>query len=53
METGPQLRVSTDRLEEPGMELGNPGYKVRCPLHHGSSYFGLVGVLSLDPGLAS
>ena len=27
METGPQLRFSSDRLEESGIKLGTPGYK--------------------------
>ena len=27
METGQVLRVSSDRQEEPGIELGTPGYK--------------------------
>ena len=27
METGPYLRVSSDRLDEPKIELGTPGYK--------------------------
>ena len=28
METGPQLRITPDRMEEVGIELGTPGYKV-------------------------
>ena len=27
-ETGPRLKVSSDRLLEPGIKLRNPGYKV-------------------------
>ena len=39
LETGPWLRVSSDRLEEPGIKLGTPGtLRVVYPLHQGSSH---------------
>ena len=28
--TGPHLKVSSDGLGEPGIELGTPGYKANC-----------------------
>ena len=38
MEARPQLRISSEGLEKPGIELGTPGYKkIGYPLHHGGS----------------
>ena len=34
MEIGPQFRVSFNRLEEPGIELVTPEYKVSGFIHH-------------------
>ena len=35
VEWGPQLRISSDRLEELGIELRTPGYKASgLSLHH-------------------
>ena len=31
METGPRLRVSNDKLDEPGIKLGNAGHKATTP----------------------
>ena len=33
MEMGPQLRVSSDRLDEPTIKLRAPGYMVSCLFH--------------------
>ena len=38
METVPGLRVSSNRLDESGIELGTLGTRrVVCPLHHDGS----------------
>ena len=34
--TGQRLKVSSDRLEGPGIELGTPGYKTYLQPHDGS-----------------
>ena len=41
METGPQLKASSDRLVKPGIEHATPGLQGKrfvYPLHHGASY---------------
>ena len=32
--TGQWLKAASDRLEEPGIELGTPGYNANNTLHH-------------------
>ena len=34
METGPRLKVSSDRLEKPGIELATPGLQGKWLIHY-------------------
>ena len=34
METGPRLKVSSDRLEKPGIEPGTPGLQGKWLIHY-------------------
>ena len=45
METGPQLKVSSDRLEKPGIEPATPGLQGKWLIHYTTAAPGPQGMV--------